>query len=115
MARMTPDATPERAVPDAVARFQEVCASPTRVVILRFLLRGGRRSYPELRQATEGHMSFQRFHRALGELADAGYVIDDAPTDATRKPQSTHFWAARERIAADYGATAAYLFGGDAS
>jgi DNA-binding HxlR family transcriptional regulator len=110
---MQPDATPERAVPEAVARFQEVCASPTRVLVLRFLLRSGRTGYPELRQASDGHMSFQRLHTALSELSEAGYVDDDAPPTAARKPRSTQFWAVRERIAGDFGATAQYLFGGE--
>lgn len=112
MSLMPNDATPEDAVPERVAIFQEVCSAPARMIVLRFLLRSGTTGYPQLRAAAAGHMSVPRLHTVLGELEDAGYVADDAPTAAARKPNTTLFWPVRDRIAEDFAATSAYLFGG---
>ncbi|MFT7712326.1 hypothetical protein ACMT9Y_15305 [Clavibacter tessellarius] len=49
-------------------------------------------------------------HAALRELAALGYVSDDAPASALRKPQTTTFTADRQLVAEDWAATFVHLF-----
>jgi len=97
--------------PERVARFQEAYAAPTRAYVLRVLLQQSR-TYPELfALISEETMSRSSVYEALRDLTRFGYVEDDAPEGAVRKPKRTKIWACRELIAEDLGATVAWLLG----
>ena len=97
--------------PERVARFHEAYSAPTRATVLRILLKK-RRSYNELFDLIpEDVMSRNSVHEALKDLGRLGYVEDDAADGLKRRPPKTTFWANRELIAEDLGATVAYLLG----
>jgi DNA-binding transcriptional ArsR family regulator len=97
--------------PEPVARFHEAYSAPTRAIVLRILLKKPR-SYTELFDLIpEDVMSRNSVHEALKDLGRLGYVEDDAPEDLKRRPPKTTFWANRELIADDLGATVAHLLG----
>lgn len=97
--------------PERVARFHEAYSAPTRAIVLRILLKQ-RRSYTELFDLIpEDVMSRNSVHEALKDLGRLGYVEDDAADGLKRRPPKTTFWANRELIAEDLGATVAYLLG----
>lgn len=97
--------------PERVARFHEAYSAPTRAIVLRILLKKSR-TYAELFDLIgEDVMSRNSVHEALRDLGRLGYVEDDAPAGIRRRPAKTVFWACRELIAEDLGATVAYLLG----
>ena len=97
--------------PERVDRFHEAYSAPTRAIVLRILLKKSR-TYTELFDLIpEDVMSRNSVHEALKDLGRLGYVQDDAPEGSKRRPARTTFWACRELIADDLGATVAYLLG----
>lgn len=97
--------------PERVARFHEAYSAPTRAIVLRILLKKDR-TYAELFDLIpEELMSRNSVHEALKDLGRLGYVEDDAPDSMKRRPSKTTFWANRELIADDLGATVAHLLG----
>jgi DNA-binding transcriptional ArsR family regulator len=97
--------------PERVARFHDAYSAPTRAVVMSILLKKSR-TYTELFELIpEDVMARNSVHRALEDLSRLGYVEDDAPDGSKRRPPKTTFWANRELIADDLGATVAYLLG----
>jgi DNA-binding transcriptional ArsR family regulator len=95
--------------PERVERFHEAYSAPTRAIVLRILLKKPR-TYTELFDLiSEDVMARNSVHRAIEDLSKLGYVQDDAPDGTRRRPAKTTFWANRELIAEDLGATVAYL------
>jgi len=95
--------------PERVVRFQSAYSAPSRAAILRLLLKGPM-SYDAIFDAVGDALVRSSVHVALRELAALGYVSDDAPPGALRKPQATTFTADRQLIAEDWAATHVYLF-----
>lgn len=97
--------------PERVERFHEAYSAPTRAIVLKILLKKPR-TYAELFDLIpEGVMVRNSVHRAIDDLSRLGYVEDDCPAEFKRRPPKTTFWANRELIADDLGATVAYLLG----
>jgi len=97
--------------PERVARFHEAYSAPTRAIVLRIVLKRPL-TYTELFDLIpEDVMSRNSVHEALKDLGRLGYIEDDAPDELKRRPSKTTFWANRELIAEDLGATVAHLLG----
>jgi DNA-binding transcriptional ArsR family regulator len=95
--------------PERVARFFEVVAAPTRVIVLRIVMEKTR-TYNELFDLIdEDVMSRGSVYEALRDLKRWGYVEDDAPENVRRRSKRTTFWANKDIIADDLGATVAYF------
>jgi DNA-binding transcriptional ArsR family regulator len=95
--------------PERVKRFREVVAAPTRMAVLRLLMKETL-TYPELfDRLSEDVMSRGAVYEALRELKRVGYVQDDAPDDVVRRRKLTHFWADRELVGEDMGAFFVYF------
>jgi DNA-binding IclR family transcriptional regulator len=54
-------------------------------------------------------MSRASVYEALRDLKRLGYVEDDAPDGVVRRTKRTLFWANKELVAEDLGATVAHL------
>jgi DNA-binding HxlR family transcriptional regulator len=97
--------------PERVARFQEVFAAPSRVQLVRILLKGSL-NFSELMAAAEAvAVSRDSVHAALRDLHRFGYISDDADPTKKRKPNSTRFTADRELITADFAAFMTFTLG----
>ncbi|TFC93007.1 MULTISPECIES: hypothetical protein [Cryobacterium] len=97
--------------PERVARFHEAYSAPTRAIVLRILLQKSRTYFELFDLIGEDVMSRGSVHEAIRELGRLGYVQNNAPEGVRRRPAKTQFWANRELIAADLGATVGYLLG----
>ncbi|MBF4619462.1 winged helix-turn-helix transcriptional regulator [Clavibacter sp. VKM Ac-2873] len=88
----------QRGAPDNVIAFHTLVQAPSRVIVLRHLLRGPV-VFDELMR--ELGMSAAACREAIYALTEAGYVTDDADASYRRKPSPTRYWALRDRVAAD--------------
>ncbi|PPF91351.1 ArsR family transcriptional regulator [Clavibacter michiganensis] len=88
----------QRGAPDNVTAFQVLMQAPTRVVVLRHLLRGPT-SFEGLMRELD--MSAAGCRDAIYVLTAAGYVTDDADPSYRRKPSATKYWARTDRVTAD--------------
>jgi DNA-binding transcriptional ArsR family regulator len=96
--------------PQQVARFLEAFGgAPTRVTVVRVLMKGPRTYTDLFNEIGEDVMSRGAVYSALHELKIRGYVEDDAPNDVVRRLKRTLFWANKQLIADDLGATVAYF------
>lgn len=96
--------------PERVALFQELFSAPSRVLVLRALLRGPL-NYGELFEALGDTMSRPAVHAALFDLRSMGYIEDDAPEGAVRRPAKTKIIARRDLITHDFGQALEFLLG----
>lgn len=96
--------------PDRVALFQELFSAPSRVLVLRALLRKPL-SYAELFDVIGDTMSRPAVHAALIDLRGMGYIEDDAPDGVVRRPQGTKFTARRDLVTRDFGQVLEFLLG----
>jgi DNA-binding transcriptional ArsR family regulator len=95
--------------PERVTRFLDACAAPTRVTVLHVLMQGPM-TYGELFEKIGSDvMSQSAVYGALHDLQVRGYVEDDAPDDVVRRLKRTLFWANKQVISEDLGATVAYF------
>jgi len=98
-------------VPERVARYQEAFAAPSRVIIVRILLKGSL-NFPELMDAAAAQsVSRDSVHAAIRDLTRCGYVTDDSDPNKKRKPTTTKFTAERALITKDLTEFVAYLIG----
>ncbi|MBF4625823.1 winged helix-turn-helix transcriptional regulator [Clavibacter sp. VKM Ac-2872] len=88
----------QQGAPRNVIAFQVLAQAPSRVTVLRQLLRGPM-TFDQLRQALD--ISAAGCREAIYALTEAGYVTDDADPSYRRKPSGTRYWAVRDRVAAD--------------
>jgi len=95
--------------PERVARFLEAFAAPTRVTVLRVLMQGPLTYGDLFDKIGSDVMSQSAVYSALHDLKIRGYVEDDAPDDVVRRLKRTLFWANKQLIADDLGATVAYF------
>jgi len=95
--------------PERVARFLDACAAPTRLAVLHVLMHGPM-TYGELFDKIGSDvMSQSTVYGCLHDLKVRGYVQDDAPDDVVRRLKRTLFWANKQLISDDLGATVAYF------
>lgn len=96
--------------PERVVAFQELFSAPARVLVLRALLPKPL-NYAQLFEALSDVVSRPTIHGALIDLRALGYIEDDAPDDAIRRPSATMLTARRDRITHDFGQALEFVLG----
>jgi len=92
-----------------MALFQELFSAPSRLLVLRALIPQPL-TYRELFDAIGDGMSRPAVHAALIDLRQMGYIEDDAPEGAVRRPAKTRLIARRDLLARDFGEALAFMF-----
>lgn len=97
--------------PERVARYQEAFAAPSRVLLVRILLKQSLNFHDLIEAAALEAVGRDSVYAALRDLARYGYVTDDADPSKKRKPNTTVFTANRSRITQDLTEFVAFLIG----
>lgn len=97
--------------PPRVVRFQEVFAAPSRVLLVRILLKQSLNFAEVIEAAAAESVNRDSVYTGLRDLARYGYITDDAGPGRKRKPNTTVFTADRELITGDMAAFMVFTLG----